>query len=949
MIFLLLFLHIIFGNAATAQSFKLTGKLADSETKETLPGVYVTLKNIRDTAAITVVVSDKSGQFTFSNLDSKTKFVLTASYLGYVELRVPVQSKSGMIDLGMLLMTPKTQQIGEVLIKRDPPAATQKGDTTEMNAGALKVNRDATAEDLIKKMPGVTSENGTLKAHGEEVKKVLVDGKAFFGDDPSIALKNLPAEVIEKVQVFNKLSEQSELTGFDDGQSAKTINIITKQNRRNGLFGKAVGGTDFNKKYLAGGSINRFKDQQRISVIGLANNVNQQNFGSQDLISSSGGNGRNFAVSQQQGITTTGSVGLNYSNGWGKKASLTSSYFFNDAKNELDQALTQNKFITAESNMFYNETSYSMSRNNNHRINMRLELNPDTMNTIIITPRLSFQSNNASNFTYGRNTNNRGYFENSSWNKNHTNSTGNNLGSEIVYRHKFKKVRRTFSVGINGGSTLRDSENYKLFYEKHAHPDSLFSLPDSLPINQYADGAFQTFSLSSNLVYTEPVGKYGLVQLNYNASFSSNKSDKRVFSVSDSGALTNQIDILTNVYQNNYISNRIGTAYRFKMKQMNFSLGMDYQRADLNGKLDYPVVGKVSKVFENVLPNMFFMYRSGNQSNIRFVYRASTNAPSITQLQKVIDNSNSLSLTTGNPELKQEYSHNITTHFMLAKPENSTSISVFLTGMTTKDPIGSQTITALKDTLLAGEGVILKQGSQLTRPINLTDPSWSVRSMVNYSFPVKIIKSKLNLILGLNYTVSPGYINMFLNTSKTTSLTSGLVLSSNISENADFSISYTSTNSFVRNDIAIRNNTTFWYQTAGAKINFIIGNGFVLQSDVVGQFNSGLAQSFNENYVIWNAGLGKKFLKSKNAELKVYIYDVLNQSRNISRTVTPQYIQDLRYNALRQYAMLTFTYTLRNFSGGDAGNERMHGDRPWMGDHPPMGDRPGRGDRGTRD
>jgi len=308
--------------AAQSQTFTVTGKILDQDNHAALAGVYVSAVNKNDPKITVTVATDKNGIFSIPNLNIQTKYNLKATYIGYTEIELPIVGNSKIVDMGTLILSVRSHPISEVVVKGNPPAAVQKGDTVEMNAGAFLTSRDATAEELVKKMPGITVENGTVKAHGEEVKKVLVDGKDFFGEDPSTALNNLPAEIIDKIQVFDKLSEQAQFTGFDDGQSVKAINIITKQSRQNGEFGKFYAGTDFRGKYIAGGNLNIFNKQRRISFIGMLNNINQQNFSQQDLIGISGAGGKHdagFTVGQQNGINTTRSFGTNYIDNWGKK------------------------------------------------------------------------------------------------------------------------------------------------------------------------------------------------------------------------------------------------------------------------------------------------------------------------------------------------------------------------------------------------------------------------------------------------------------------------------------------------------------------------------------------------------------------------------------------------------------------------------------------------------
>ncbi|HEX3007740.1 MAG TPA: carboxypeptidase-like regulatory domain-containing protein, partial [Bacteroidales bacterium] len=550
--------------SAIAQTFSLSGVVMDKSSKSTLVGVIVILKELPDTTVEHSALTDNNGRFVIHNLRSKA-YRLNIQNISYKKLVREVAINNKDLNLGVVELATESKELNEVVVVGQGPAAVQKGDTTEMSSSAYKTNPDANAEDLVKKMPGITVENGTLKAQGEEVKKVLVDGKQFFGDDPSIALKNLPAEVIDKVQVFNKLSEQSELTGVDDGNSTKTINIVTKQNRRTGQFGKFIAGTDFDNKYLLSGNLNSFKGGRRISLIGTMNNINQQNFSAEDLLGSSGGGrGGNMGGGNQSGVTKTKSIGLNYTNNLGKKVTVNGSYFFNSTNNTLIQeSNTENLFIT--DGKYSKTNSNSTTKNYNHRLNMRIEYNIDSANTLLFMPRISTQSNDVNKSSlyniWG------GIVNSSTNNLSYRDAFGYNLSNEIVFRHKFSKPRRTLSFGLNTSMSDRETENTQ------------YALVDTLPDNQYSDNNTNGFTISANATYTEPVTTYGMLMLRVSSSHTKNETDKETFRLGDGDERLERLDSLSNVYDNTYNTNRAGLSYVVRKGQLNLNFGAEYQRA----------------------------------------------------------------------------------------------------------------------------------------------------------------------------------------------------------------------------------------------------------------------------------------------------------------------------------------------------------------------------------
>jgi hypothetical protein len=899
----------------TAQLHALTGTVIDKEDRHPVTGALVKAIDRKDTTIAFSVMTDENGHFRLEKL-MPGNYLIRIRSLSYREFEKAITTNDKDTDLGTVEISLDSKLINEVVVVGQG-TAVQKGDTTIMKAGAFKVNPDASAEDLVKKMPGITVENGTVKAHGEEVQKVLVDGKPFFGDDPSVALKNLPADVIDKIQVYNKLSDQSELTGFDDGSSSKTINIITRKDARISQFGKFAGGTNFSDKYLVSGNMNIFKGPRRFTLTGMSNNVNMQNFAMQDIVGSTSGFGSRGGGMQggggfqgSRGVSKNSSAGFNYADNWGKKINVTGSYFFNTTENILNQNTTT-EYLFTEAARYARSNSTTLSDNSNHRFNMRIEYNIDTLNSIIIVPRLSLQENsNRNNMQY---VTAGGGVNATTFSSNKTDANGYSFGSDITWRHKFLKKGRTLSARSSVNNNSRNSETLQL------------ASTDSIPDNQSVNGSASGLSLNTNLNYTEPVGKNSLLQVTYINNFNRNSTDKESFRIDEALENPERMDSLSNVYDNDYMTNRGGLSYLYRKDDIRISAGIDYQRADLTGQQIFPQEMSINKIFTSILPSMTISYKMSDKSNLRFSYRTSTNAPSVSQLQNVIDNTNRLSLSSGNPGLRQEYSQNIMTNFAYANPTSGFNAFLFLTGGFTSDVIASRTFYAKGDNLYLPEfNVTLRPGGKLTYPVNL-DRAMNVRAILNLAYFIKPLKSNFNFVIGGSFSQSPGYIDTLLNRSNTYNLTNSLILTSNISSNLDFTLSYSSNYSLVNNSANVENmNDKYWYQSASGNINWIFWKGITLNSDFVYQNNKGLSRSYNQHYFVWNASVGKKFLKKQAAEVRIGVYDILDQNNNISRTVTASSITDTRTNAFQRYFLVLFRYTLKSKNGQQPTQQEPH-------------------------
>jgi hypothetical protein len=935
---------------AQAQNATLKGKVIDRKTKQPLEGATATLTLLKDSTQRVNIPTRRDGLFEFKNLKKET-YNLHISYVGYSSVLKKLTIENDIVDFGVVEMFPIVIRYSDVVVQGNAAPVAQIGDTTVFNAAAFKTNPDATAEELIIKLPTISVENGTVKAQGEDVKQVLVDGKQFFGSDPMLALRNLPAEAIDKIQVFDKLSDQAEFTGFDDGQSIKTLNIITRQNRRNGEFGKLYAGYGESERYTSGGNFNSFQSDRRISALGLSNNINQQNFSTEDILGAVGGGGRrpgfgggfdgggagrrggmtggrgggsggpgmgrqgggfggndpsNFLVGQQDGITTANSLGLNYSDKWGEGLEVTGSYFFNATHTENNQTIAREYILSADSSTYYNETNNADVNNTNHRLNMRIEYALDEVNSFIFRPQISFQNNRSTSSLFGNNVLASGTPLNRSASSGDAHSNGYNGSGNITFRHKFEIPGRTFSVDLGIRANDKGTDN---------NLSSLSSSYRSITvqtdtIDQLADGTSNGRSISSRISYTEPIGPLLLLQFNYNPSYSKSISDTKMYRFDQATEAHTRLDsLLSNTFENEYLTQGAEIGVRLRLEGLNITAGVSYQVADLKNVRTFPFATNISKIYRSVLPNAMLMYSASRTTSLRINYRASTNAPSISQLQDVVDNSNPLSLSSGNPDLKQATNHSLQARYTTNSPQSNSSFFIFLNLSYMQDYIGKSTFYASSDTTIAG-GIQLNSGAQFTKPVNL-DHALSSQLFLMYNTPVDFLQSNVNLSSGITYASTPSVVNNEESFSTAPALSEGIQLASNISEDIDFTVSYSLNYSLTRYSLQGNLDNTYTTQVGRLRANWIIGWGFVVRSDAAATLYKDSQGTPDRSFILWNASIGKKFLANDSGELRVSVADVLNQNTSVRYSASDISIENTTNKVLGRYALLIFTYTIR--------------------------------------
>jgi hypothetical protein len=931
---------------APAGAATLRARLVDGRAHAPVAQAQVRVHALADTTDVHTLFTGDDGAIVVPGLSLRA-YRIEAQRMGFAVLRQDVTLTPAKQDFGALVMTTSALPLKPFEVLGAAPPAMQHSDTTEFNALAFHTHPDATAGDLVEKLPGVTVQNGTVKHNGEQVQQVLVDGKPFFGQDPSIALNNLPADVIDRIQVFDKQSDQSEFTGFDDGNAVKTMNVVLRADRRRGQFGKAYAGPGGDDRYLAGGNASLLRGDLRASAIGLADNVNQQNFAQQDLLGvlssqgqrggggggfgggrrggsggrgaggfggggpggppgGPGGGGTSFLVGQQDGITTTKALGTNVMKSFGTKYTVTQSYFYNLSDNGNLQSLTRAYAVPQDSVARYDQVSNTNNRNTNHRYDARIEANFTPTTSLIDEPRLYFQANDASGSQTGVNTDPFGLPRASAITQAGTHTTGSNLSDHLVIRHKFPKARRTASLDLQLGYTDKDGSSSTQSLDEW----TALGVVTRDTVDRRTEIATLSRSANARFMWTEPLGANGMLQANLSPRVTTSTADNRAF-VPDlvSGLYVVPDSTQSNSYRSTTRATNAGVGYLYRTRVLNVMSNVAFETSRLSSDRTLPNPASVDRSFGNVLPSFTLGWTLPGERNVRASYFSSTRAPSISQLQDVVDTSNPLQLSTGNPDLKDAFVQNGMVRYAVTNGAKGHSFFVMASLQRTDDYVANSTVTATTDSVLPG-GTVMRAGSQLVRPVNLSG-QWNVSSYATVSRSLPWIKSVFTLNGGGSWSRTPGLVSGLYNLADAWAPSGGVVLASNVSANLDFTLNWSGSWNETRNSLPDASDTHSYTQSAGFKLNVVLWHDVVVRNELAQTLQRGLSGGYGGDIVLWNVSLARKFLRERRGELRLTASDVLDQNRSISRTVTDSYVQDTNNRVLEPYVMLLFTWTIK--------------------------------------
>jgi hypothetical protein len=905
-----------------AQNLTIQGSLKDSIANRALNSATVSLVYAKDSSLVSFSRTNESGVFSFKNVVPGA-YLISVSYVGYQPKWVPVvNALDKTVEMGTIYMNDVNNMSTVTVTARRPPVVIN-GDSVEFNSENFKTAPNAVVEDLLKKMPGMeVDKSGGITVNGKTVTKVFVNGKEFFTGDPKMATKNLPADAVDKIQVYDRKSDQAMFTGIDDGSEETAINLKLKKDRNRSTFGKLSGGAGTPSVFDAQGNINVINNDEQFSAIGGSNNTNRQNFSSRNIVNFSGGGGGRPGAgagvtiniggggsgetdANAQGIAETYSIGGNYSNLFNnKKIEFNSNAAISDVERinnsiSFTQNLTPGKEFTRSSN------SNSVNRNQQQSFGSTIDHKVTETFSYKFTPSLSWQetSSSSQDTTLTR----TGLDPNGAITNRNTTAASSfsdavNASSNLLLRKKFAKKGRTISSTITQSYNQSNSTGSQYTSQYFYAGGNLTS--DSI-LDQQNIRKGNTTTYSANVIYTEPISKRSLLEFNSYLSKSIGSSSRKVY---DQNNATDAYDLLnarlTNEFNSEYTYSGGGMSFRSNQKKFNFATGVSVQNATLNGE-NISAKTKLSQSFQDILPNANFRYNFSQTKNLNIDYRTSTNQPSITQLQPVLDQSNINRQVIGNPDLKRSYVHNLNIRFFSSKILAGKNFFSTLNASTTNNSIVNY------DSVLPNRTI-------LTKPVNVNG-AYRVNGSVNYGFGIKKINSRLNfgLSAGLNNNIS--YANGLLNTivTKSTgpSMTYGYILDDVIDINLTARYSYSNTNNAVNPSL----NTNFLTKVFGADMTNYLPFNIVLNQSFNYTINTGRAEGFNTAVPIWNASFSKFFMKNKRAEIKMSAFDLLNKNIGINRNVSQNQIVDRSYNVISQYFLLSFTYSLQKSGlGGGA-------------------------------
>ncbi len=905
----------------TARCYDITGLFTDAS-GEALPGASVSLLRANaDSTYVSGGMADMDGHFKLSGVSSG-KYLVKATYIGYKDKVVPVSVSKANINLGNIKLDEEGKMLAEVTVQGVRTPIRVATDTIEYTADSYATRPNAVVEDLLKRLPGVeVGEDGSITANGKSVTKILLDGKEFFSDDPKVASKNLPADIVDRLQVVDRKSDLARLTGVDDGEDETVINLTVKKGMKNGWFGNAEigGGTD--SRYLGSFNISRFQNENQFTFLGNLNNINELGF--------TDSNGQRFhRFGGDRGITKSQAFGLNFNVGNDEVFRVGGDILYSTS-DAVQRMRSERQYLFPDSTSYNTQNSASRNHGRNVKADFRILWKPDSLNTLEIRPNFRWNINNSlstdSAFTRAGDAN-RSLVNRT---MNTAMSHGNSLegGMRVVYSHNFasRKGRSLSFMGNWRSSNVHERENSFSYNRFYLMGDSIDQY------DQYLTNHTWSNTVSGRLTWKEPLGdvvKGNFLVLAYGMTYRWNNADKLVYDryydiPSDGislpgGEFTEEYNPdLSNVFRNRFFTQNIRFGYQKVTSKLNAEVSVNMvPSASMSTNLTNSAKSIPTRHVFNVSPFVRVRYKISKNTSFNFNYRSRAGEPSMTQLQPVEDMSDPLDIKVGNPNLDPSFTHFIMFRFQDFNPGAQQSIMSMAHFQVVQNSIVSRT------------DYDSQTGGRVTTYDNVNGV-WNGRWMLMFSRP---LRNKLWTVQGhlfTNFDRSVGYTNGQRNATLTSSFNfePGIAFRpSNFDIDLRPFYRLQTTHSSIPTEVGRTVHGFGLHGTLTAYTNW----GLTLHTDLDYTATRGYSTGYNTNLWMWEAQLSQEFLRDRSLTLSVKVHDILNQTQNINRTITANYISDTEYNTLGRYGMVTLTYRFNTFGKGNepASKDIMHQGMP---------------------
>lgn len=918
----------------------VSGRVIEAGTKEPVELAAVQLLSLPDSAQVAGMTTSTQGYFSLSK-QKPGKYLLKVSFIGYVTKIIPVQLTANVPakKMGNIELATDAVMLQEAVVVAEAPQVTVVEDTLMYNSSAYRTPEGAMLEELVKKLPGAEiDDDGNVKINGKDLKKIMVDGKEFFGGDVKTGLKNLPVDMVDKLKTYDKKSDLARVTGIDDGEEETVLDLTVKKGMNQGWFGNADLGAGTKDRYTGRMMLNRFVDKTQFSIIGSANNVNDQGF-------SGGGGGPRWR--SNNGLNATKMLGANFATQT-NKLELGGSVRYNFQDADISSINSSERFLQ-NGNSYSNSNNKNRNKGTNLNADFRMEWKPDTLTNIIFRPNFSYgRTNNASRSESGTfnedpfnlivNPNDYLNFDNLSDDPlkdirvNATNSASLSKGKSLSgnatlqvnrklnNRGRNLTFRGVFGYGDNDNDQYTQSETRYYQLLNHLGGDSI------LYRNQYITTPTRNYNYTTQVTYSEPIAKATFLQFSYQFQYKYSKSDKTTFDLLDypdwaiggalpSGYESHAVDSLSKNAEYRYYNHDASVGLRFIRPKYQLNVGMSFQpqNSTLSYKKGDYMIDTTRTVF-NFAPNMDLRFRFSKVSQLRFTYRGRSNQPTMENLLPITDNSNPLNIRMGNPGLKPSFAHTMRLFYNTYNAEKQRGIMTHFSFTATQNSISNST------------RYNEETGGLITRPENING-NWNAFGMFGFNTALKNKKYTINTFTNVNYQNNVAFLYNQDTKNNDRNTSTGLTLGERVTGSYrndwfEFSLNGSINYTAERNKLRPENNQEPYTYSYGASTNITMPWKMTLATNIANQSRRGYRDSsMNRDELIWNAQLAQSLLKGA-ATVSFEVYDILRQQSNISRSLSADMRSVSEYNGINSYCMVHFIYRL-NIFGSKAAREKM--------------------------